>query len=446
MISADPDLPCRRCGGPVDRNVRGGPRRIYCSAECSPWTRPAPETKRLLARCETAELLRATHRALALAELHGWSAATLKGVVRGLRLVLAEHGADTPVRLSTVRVRLQPHRHCSAARVAQVLADVQLLSDDTCSPIRTWIDTSTSALPLGFSVGVRAWLLAMLDGTDRMRPRTHTTLYVHFGSLRPLIEQWTTTRHHLREITRTDIDASLRPLRGHPRYNAISALRSLFRYANRKGLVFGDPTRHLRGGRSVNRVVVPMTTAEIAEVHRSVHHPAQRLAISLAAVHGARPAAVRALTLDDLDVPNRRIRLAGHEQRLGELALPTLLVWLEYRRRTWPHTINRHVLLSRVTALGIGPASPGYLERLLGDHVDLEQIRQDRILQEALATDADPLRLTLVFGLDHTTAMAYATAARHLLASPVECAQPAPTALPSPTNPSDSAASPPESR
>lgn len=56
-----------------------------------------------------------------------------------------------------------------------------------------------------------------------------------------------------------------------------------------RGLVFGDPTRHLRGGRSANRVVVPMTTAEIAQVHRSVHHPAQRLAISLAAVHGARP-------------------------------------------------------------------------------------------------------------------------------------------------------------
>lgn len=96
MTGADTDPPCPRCGGPVDRNVRGGPRRIYCSAECSPWTRPAPAPDRLLARCETAQLRRATHRALALAELHGWSAATLKGVLRGLRLVLADHGADAP--------------------------------------------------------------------------------------------------------------------------------------------------------------------------------------------------------------------------------------------------------------------------------------------------------------------------------------------------------------
>lgn len=281
-------------------------------------------------------------------------------------------------------------------------------------PIRTWIDTSTSGLPPGFGVGVRAWLFATLDGADRMRPRTHTTLYVHFGSVRPLIEQWTTTRRHLREITRTDVDAGLRPLRGHPRYNAISALRSLFRYTKRKGLVFADPTHHLRGGRSVDRVLVPMTTAEIAHVHRSVHHPAQRLAIALATVHAARPGAIRALTLDDLDVPNRRIRLAGHEQRLGVLALPTLLAWLERRRQTWPHTMNRHVLVSRVTALGIGPVSTDYLERLLGNRVDLEQIRQDRILQEALATVTDPLRLALVFGLDHTTVTAYTTAARPL--------------------------------
>lgn len=95
-------------------------------------------------------------------------------------------------------------------------------------------------------------------------------------------------------------------------------------------------------------------------------------------------------------------------------------------------------MISRVTALGIGPVSNDYLERLLGDRVALEQIRHVRILQEALAADADPLRLALVVGLDHNTATAHATAARHLLAGPVECAQPAPTG---PANPSDSAAS-----
>jgi hypothetical protein len=51
--------------------------------------------------------------------------------------------------------------------------------------------------------------------------------------------------------------------------------------------------------------------------------------------------------------------------------------------------------------------------------ISLEHIRRDRILQEALATGADPLHLTLVFNIDHTDAMAYPHAASHLLCSPV---------------------------
>ena len=60
--------------------------------------------------------------------------------------------------------------------------------------------------------------------------------------------------------------------------------------------------------------------------------PAQRLAIALAAVHAARPRAIRELTLDDIDLPGRTITLAGHRQRLGELTRDALLAWLGYRR------------------------------------------------------------------------------------------------------------------
>jgi hypothetical protein len=52
--------------------------------------------------------------------------------------------------------------------------------------------------------------------------------------------------------------------------------------------------------------------------------------------------------------------------------------------------------------------------------ISLDHIRRDRILHEALATDADPLHLTLVFNIDHTNAMAYANAARHQLCGAVE--------------------------
>jgi len=137
-------------------------------------------------------------------------------------------------------------------------------------------------------------------------------------------------------------------------------------------------------------------------------------------VHGGRPGAIRELTLDDIDLPSRRISIAGHQQPLGELTRNALLAWLDYRRATWPDTANRHVLLSRKSALGTGPVSASYLADYFGRHqrgISLEHIRRDRILHEALATGADPLHLALVFNIDHTNAMAYAAAARNLSAA-----------------------------
>ena len=89
---------------------------------------------------------------------------------------------------------------------------------------------------------------------------------------------------------------------------------------------------------------------------------------------------------------------------------------------TWPDTANRHVLITRKSALGTGPVSASYLADYLGRHhrgISLEHIRRDRILAEALATGADPLHLALVFNINHTNAMAYAGAARNLLSGPV---------------------------
>ena len=97
-------------------------------------------------------------------------------------------------------------------------------------------------------------------GDARTRPRSPATVHFHFGRVRHFIECWAAARGHLREITSRDVDAVLEPLRGHRRYNAITALRSLFRFARRRGLTFADPTRHLVGGRGAGRTMLPMST------------------------------------------------------------------------------------------------------------------------------------------------------------------------------------------
>jgi integrase len=168
--------------------------------------------------------------------------------------------------------------------------------------IRSWIDDRTAELPAGFAGDVRAWLLVLLDGDSRARPRSHTCLYVCFGCVRPLLENWATARGHLREITVADVTAALSPLRGWQRRNAIAALRSLFRFAKQRGLIFANPTTRLKT-EDIPRNLLPMTDAEVLAVQRVAVTPAQRLIVALAAVHAARATAIRHLTLDNLDLP-----------------------------------------------------------------------------------------------------------------------------------------------
>ena len=255
----------------------------------------------------------------------------------------------------------------------------------------------------------------LLDGDARARPRSPASIYVYFAAVQPLIEQWSADRGHLREVTADDIRTVLDPLRGHQLRTTTVAVRSLFRFARKRGLVFANPAARLTAA-DPGGSLLPMTDAEIRAVGQAATSPAQRLIVALAAVHAARWAAIRDLTLDDLDLPSRRLTIAGH-QRLGELTCRALPAWLDHRRATWPRTPSRHVLISAQTAFGSGPVTRSYLTWNLKRHgVSIERIRRDRVLHEALTARADPLHLALVFGLSHTTASKYTLIACDLLA------------------------------
>jgi hypothetical protein len=416
---------CVHCGKPLPDGSRRD--RAYCDHRCrglaSYYRRkdgvPPPPRWRHPALASNNPALRvAAAHARQLGETNGWSPSAIRCAMDGLTAVLDGRPPGEPVRLTEVRTRMP--RPASSRRVAEVLMHLELLDDDTVPAIRSWIDRRTGELPAGFAVDVRAWLLVLLDGDHRARPRSHTCLYVYFGCLRPLLKNWATTRGHLREITTADVKSGLDPLRGWQRRNTIAALRSLFRFAKKRGLIFANPTTRLKT-ENIERNLLPMTDADVLAVERIAVTPAQRLIVALAAVHAARARAIRHLTLDDLDMPNRRITIAGHAQRLGELTYQTLRAWLDERRTIWPRTPNRHVLINAMTALGTEPVSAEYLKRhLLHQGVYLERIRGDRVLHEALTVGADPLHLALVFNLSHTTASRYATIAQDLLDDQIE--------------------------
>lgn len=274
-------------------------------------------------------------RAQQLGEAHGWSPSTTRCVFDGLVTVLDGRPAGERVPMSDIRTRT--HRRVSKPRLAEVLAELGLLDDDTTPAIHSWIDGNTDSLAPGFAEPVRRWLITLIDGDARSKPRTAASAYAYLGSVRPFLEHWATRYGHLREVTKNDIYAGLDPLHGYQRNNAICALRSLFRFAKKRGLTFSNPTTGVKG-RPVDPDLVPMTGTEIRAIEQLAAEPAQRLAVALAAEHAARTSTIRHLTLGDLDMPNRRITLDRHNQRLGELTYRALRAWLDHRRVAWPRT------------------------------------------------------------------------------------------------------------
>ncbi|MFE9450174.1 hypothetical protein [Streptomyces sp. NPDC006739] len=80
----------------------------------------------------------------------------------------------------------------------------------------------------------------------------------------------------------------------------------------------------------------------------------------LAAVHAARPGAIRLLQLRDLDIDDRRLVIDGRVGPLDELTLQSALAWLDYWRRRWLDTANlrglRRALLAQTAELQTPPS------------------------------------------------------------------------------------------
>jgi integrase len=193
-------------------------------------------------------------------------------------------------------------------------------------------------------------------------------------------------------------------------------MRSLFSWAKANGIIFKNPANRIPGSPRADRLWQPLAPDQIESSIQAAATPHARLAIALAAVHAARHGQIRALQLSDIDLANRRLAIAGRSRPLDDLTLGLLTEWLDYRRSHWPGTANPHLLISRSSAVGLGPVSAPWIGRMLrGLPATIEQLRIDRQLEEALCSGADPLHIKAVFGMDDSTAIRYATGARQLL-------------------------------
>jgi integrase len=214
---------------------------------------------------------------------------------------------------------------------------------------------------------------------------------------------------------------SSRPCTDRDVRNTLVGLRSLFAFSKKEGTVFRNATNRIKVGRRAYGVIAPLRQDELEQAIATATAPALRLILALAAVHAARSAAIRALQLEDVDLGNRRLVIAGRVRPLDGLTRRILVEWLLSRRGRWPNTANPHLLVNQQTALELGPVSAVWVRQAIrGLTGTLERLRIDRQLEEALVHGPDPLHLAVVFGVSEKTAIRYAAAARQLLTTPIE--------------------------
>ena len=413
--------------GPARRAVPDGPAP---PAPASGWTQlqlSAPgeslhfDKRHWAASAITSPALEQARRiARNLAAARGWNDRIITETSRALAVVLAGHQPGDMIAWSQLPAALH-RRDLSITRTAGILQLAGLLDDDRIPSFTSLAQERLALLPAPMAADVRDWLRTRSQGGPRSRPRDEHTVRMNFNRVHPLLLAWAGHYSHLREVTAADVTAATGLLHGSLRRQTLTALRSLFGHAKKTGTIFRDPTRGVHDGQRPLNLIQPLQPAEIDQATAAAVTPAARLAVALAAVHAARPKTIRELHLDDADLGNRRLVIAGTPRPLDDLTRNLLLAWLQHRGRRWPGTANPHLIINQQTAMTTRAVSENWLtESCRGLTATLERLRVDRQLEEALTCGADPLHLTAVFGIDDTTAIKYATIARQLLETAAE--------------------------
>jgi hypothetical protein len=271
------------------------------------------------------EALTLTRRiASELAETRGWNARIVIETGRALAVVLANHIPGDMIAWSGLSPALHS-RDLSVTRTAEILDLAGLLHDDQVSSFTTLAAGRLALLPAPMAADVGHWLRTRSEGGPRSRPRDEHTVRQNLNRVLPLLLAWAGHYTHLREVTAADVTAATGPLTGSLRRQTLTALRSLFGHCKKTGRIFADPTRGVHDGPRPLILIQQLQPADIDAATSAAVTPAARLTVALAAVHAARPRAIRELHLDDVDPGNRRLVITGTPRPLDDLTTSLLL-------------------------------------------------------------------------------------------------------------------------
>lgn len=278
-------------------------------------------------------------------------------------------------------------------------------------------------VPPQFRNDITVWIRSLRgDGSRPSIPVQWVTVRGYLAFALPALRSWASRYQSLREVTRHDVESEIEGHLGSSAHNVHTALRSLFGRLQRENRIFVDPTRGLVG-RYVRRVPKSVPSGQLREAFEATHSPRDRLILALVAVHALGVKEMQQLSVDDIDLAGGTIAIARrsgrHTLTLDEAVHRLTQHWLDHRHRQWPRTQNRHLFVSRNTALRPDQAMSPYglttVFRRVG--ISASKLRADRIYDEAIHT-ADPVVLMKVFGIRVTSAVHYVRAAHPTLFHP----------------------------
>ncbi|WP_208615526.1 site-specific integrase [Streptomyces rubellomurinus] len=273
------------------------------------------------------------------------------------------------------------------------------------------------AVPKPLRPAVAAFDISRMRAQDRARragtrPRSHHTLETALSILRDLArflaehrgkDDWALTDVH-------DIEAFLGIL-PKARQRRLVVLRQFFRFARSQHIVLVDPTRGLTAKQAGGFRGRTLTLDQQRDLFRRWTcdddvHPHEALLGILALLHGASSSEVRMLQITDVNQRTQTVRLGKRPHPVPmDPASWTVLQRCLAHREGWP-TDNPHVMVTKGTKAGRGPASTAYLSHVLDDcGYPARMIRSTRLVD--LVNTMDPKLVAAAFGMDPEATMIY---------------------------------------
>jgi len=340
---------------------------------------------------------------------HGWSHYQVITASTALRVLLAMRGSSMPIQATEVTALIG--LDLPARPVMDILREADLLDDDRAAPIQVYFEHRIHGLPEPMIHELRAWFTVQHHGSatpPRSKPRTFNTIKSRLHWALPILRGWARHGHRsLREITREDVLAVV-PASGTPRAGIGGALRSIFTTLKAHKVTFINPTARMNMGNYTRPIPLPADTDQVRAVLNSGDLTSAALA-AMVVFHGLLPAQLCALQCNDIH--DGRLHLGNRVVPLADPVKQRLQRYLAYRDQRWPDSSNPHLFLHYLNAGSTRPTSSEWVNKRIG--MSPMALRQDRIIDETIATSGDMRRVCDFFGVVMATAQHYSTVLNH---------------------------------